>query len=98
MKPKTRKLKCYFCGGALRSDNAWFEIHDQETAPFHSEHIRFNQHGGKELYGALAYPGPERLETANGLGLHRLSADACQGRRFKRNRRLTLRPTSTHVV
>ena len=57
MKPKTRKLKCYFCGGALRSDNAWFEIHDQETAPFHSEHIRFNQHGGKELYGALAYPG-----------------------------------------
>lgn len=31
---------------------------DQETATFRSEPaVRFNQHGGKELRGALAYPG-----------------------------------------
>ncbi|SRR5258707_9114608 len=57
MKPKTLKLNCYFCGGALKPDNAWFEIHDQETVPYTKEHVRFNQHGGKELYGSLAYPG-----------------------------------------
>lgn len=52
------KLPCYFCGGPLRRDNAWFEIHDQELPPFRcSDYIKFNQHGGKELYGELAYPG-----------------------------------------
>src|SRR5690348_3557236 len=41
---------------------------------------------------------PERLETTNGLGLHRHSADPHQGRRLKRNRNLTFRSTSTYVV
>ena len=54
---KRLKLHCYFCGGLLLSDNAHFEIYDRELPPFHSEHVRFNKHGGKELYGDLAYPG-----------------------------------------
>ncbi len=57
---KKLALNCYFCGGALRSDDAHFEIFDQEQPPFSSDrtnYIRFNAHGGKERYGALDYPG-----------------------------------------
>jgi|ERR1700733_15650954 len=57
---KKLALKCYFCGGALQSDDAHFEIFDQEERPFSSDrkdYVRFNEHGGQELYGALAYPG-----------------------------------------
>jgi hypothetical protein len=58
MKSKKLELNCYFCGGALRPDNAWFEIHDQELAPFRGKaQVRFNEHGGKEECGSLAYPG-----------------------------------------
>jgi hypothetical protein len=57
MKPRALDLYCYFCGGRLKSDNAWFEVHDQELPPFHKPLVRFNQHGGKEERGALAYPG-----------------------------------------
>jgi hypothetical protein len=57
---KKLDLKCYFCSAQLRTDNAYFEIYDQEQRPFTSDrtnHVRFNEHGGKEIYGALAYPG-----------------------------------------
>jgi hypothetical protein len=57
---KKLALNCYFCGGALRSDDALFEIYDQAQPPFQSDRtnfVRFNQHGEQELYGALAYPG-----------------------------------------
>ncbi len=57
---KKLALNCYFCGGALRSDDAHFEIFDQEQPPFSSDrtkHVRVNEHGRKELYGALDYPG-----------------------------------------
>jgi hypothetical protein len=53
-------LKCYFCGAALHSDDAHFEIFDQEQPPFSSNRsnfVRFNEHGGREIYGTLAYPG-----------------------------------------
>lgn len=57
-KSKKLDLPCYFCGGALRKDNAWFEIHDQELPPFRGKPlVRFNEHGGKEGCGGLAYPG-----------------------------------------
>jgi hypothetical protein len=48
--------------------------------------------------GPPGHRSPERLEAANGLGLHRHSADHYQRRRLKRNRNLTLRSTSTYVV
>jgi len=57
---KKLALNCYFCGAALRSDDALFEIYDQAQPPFRSDRtnfVRFNRYGGKELYGALAYPG-----------------------------------------
>jgi hypothetical protein len=58
LKPKKLDLPCYFCGGALRKGDAWFEIHDQELPPYHGKPaIRFNEHGGKEECGGLAYPG-----------------------------------------
>lgn len=52
---KQLSLRCYFCGGHLRSNDAHLEIYDQ--APPSSEYVRFNEHGGKEIYGRLAYPG-----------------------------------------
>jgi hypothetical protein len=59
----TLKLRCYFCGGNLKAGNAHVEIHDQELPPHRSQtHTRFNEHGGKEERGSLAYPGNgERL-------------------------------------
>ena len=56
MRSKTLKLRCYFCGGRLRTDNAFLEVYDQELPPFHNLHPRFNEHGGQEFYGALTYP------------------------------------------
>jgi hypothetical protein len=58
MKTKALKLKCYFCGGSLKTNDSWFEIYDQEMKPFHGKPgVRFNEHGGKELHGSLTYPG-----------------------------------------
>jgi hypothetical protein len=57
---KKLALNCYFCGRALSSDDALFEIYDQAQPPFRSDrtnYVRFNQHGRQEIYGALAYPG-----------------------------------------
>ena len=57
---KRLALNCYFCGGALHSDDALFEIYDQAQPPFRSDRtnfVRFNRHGEQEVYGALAYPG-----------------------------------------
>jgi hypothetical protein len=61
--PKTLKLKCYFCGGPLTADDAHLEIYDQEEPPFSSDRtnfVRFNEHGGQEIYGRLVYPGNAR--------------------------------------
>ena len=66
MEPKTLNLKCYFCGGALKQDNAWFEIYDQELPPFQKPQVRFNEHGGKEERGGLAYPGNGDAIVADG--------------------------------
>lgn|GEM_PF-3139882 len=66
MEPKTLKLKCYFCGGALKPENAWFEICDQELPPFRKPQVRFNEHGGKEERGGLAYPGNGDAIVADG--------------------------------
>jgi hypothetical protein len=63
MTTRALKLKCYFCGGSLKTNDAFFEIYDQEIKPFNGKPgVRFNEHGGKELSGPLAYPG-------NGQGL-----------------------------
>jgi hypothetical protein len=57
---KKLDLNCYFCAKPLRSDNAFFEIFDQEQPPFssdRSEFTRINEDGEKEEYGDLIYPG-----------------------------------------
>jgi len=65
-RPKRLELICYFCSGRLHSDDAHFEIYDQELPPFHSEHVRFNEHGARELHGTLAYPGIGESLTREG--------------------------------
>lgn len=66
-KPKKLDLPCYFCGAALRKDDAWVEIHDQEQPPLHGKPlVRFNEHGGKEERGSLAYPGNGEALVADG--------------------------------
>lgn len=60
MASRTLILKCYFCGKPLKSDNAHFEIFDQEQPPFtseESERIRVNERGKKGTYGELTHPG-----------------------------------------
>jgi hypothetical protein len=57
---KTRALNCYFCSKPLKSNDAQFCIFDQEQPPFttdRSDFVRVNEHGEKEEYGELIYPG-----------------------------------------
>ena len=55
-----RPLLCSFCGKRLAAKNGWLEIYDEEVGPpFRSARClpRFTQDGGRDIGGALAYPG-----------------------------------------
>lgn len=56
--PVTRE-RCWFCNGSFRSEKDTFvEFCDQEIGPpfLGQTFVRFNEHGGQVLSGALRYP------------------------------------------
>jgi hypothetical protein len=59
MASKDLDLDCYFCGKALKSDDAYFVICDRELPPFSTDRtkfVRINEHGDEEVYGVISYP------------------------------------------